>query len=247
MYLSWIIPTYNEEKRIADTIREVDAYLRSKSFPGGYEIIISDSASRDRTKEIAESLRSAIPRLRLVEIINKGKGWAVHEGMLAARGDIRIFSDADNSVSPEQADKFLPLLCGIASADRCFDIVIGSIEVPGAAVEEHAQWYRRALGKLAKYVIRIVSGLWDIHDSQRGFKFFTKRAADAIFWRQTIFGWGFDFEVLLIGRRGGFRIKEVPVRWINPPDSKVSPGAYLTTLQELLKMKWNDIRGLYQK
>lgn len=220
--------------------------MRSKNFPGGYEIIVSDSASRDRTAEIVNDLTRVIPGLRLVKIENKGKGWAVHEGMMRVLGDIRLFADADNSVSPEQAEKFLPLLCQGQRSQGCFDIVIGSIEVPGAFIEEKAQWYRRWLGKAAKYIIRIVSGLWDIHDSQRGFKFFTRRAAEAIFPKQTIFGWGFDFEILLIGRRNGFKIKEIPVKWINPPDSKVNLKAYATTLLELLKMKFNDLRGRYQ-
>lgn len=245
MYLSWIIPTYNEEKRIEKTIREVDAYLRSKNFSDGYEIIVSDSASRDRTAEIVTELARSIPRLRLVRIENKGKGWAVREGMLKSHGTIRLFADADNSVSPEQADKFLPLLCKEASKSNCFDIVIGSIEIPGASVEEKAQWYRRILGKLSKYVIRMVSGLWDIRDSQRGFKFFTGRAAEMIFPKQTIFGWGFDFEILLMGRRNGFKIKELPVRWVNPSDSKVSLKAYATTLGELFRMKLNDLMGRY--
>lgn len=220
--------------------------MRSKNFPDGYEIIVSDSASRDRTLKIVEQIKAEIPRLRAASVENKGKGWAVRQGMIEAKGEIRLFSDADNSVSPKQADRFLPLLCGEPRNQECFDVVIGSIEVLGASVEEKAQWYRRLLGKLAKYVIRAVSGLWDIHDSQRGFKFFTGRAAEMIFPKQTIFGWGFDFEILLIGKRNGLKIKEIPVKWINPPDSKVNMKAYVTTLAELLKMKFNDLAGKYR-
>jgi dolichyl-phosphate beta-glucosyltransferase len=247
MYLSWVIPVYNEEKRIEKTLREVDRYLRSKNFTGGYEIIVANSASKDRTIEIVKNLEPRIAGLRLLNLENKGKGWAVKRGMLDAKGDVRLFSDADNSVSPEQTDNFLPLLCGDLGTSDCFDVVIGSIEVGGATIEEQAQWYRRFLGRLAKYVIRVVSGLWDIHDSQRGFKFFTKRSAEEIFPRQTLVGWGFDFEVLLIARRRGFKIKEVPVKWVNPPDSKVGLDAYITTLMELLKIKLNDLGGLYRK
>lgn len=259
MYLSWIIPAYNEEKRIEKTIRDVDVYLKSKQFPGGYEIIISDSASRDRTGELVGKLMQEIPALRLVKVENKGKGWAVREGMRAAHGEIRGFSDADNSVSPEQADLVLANLCLPVQAGRpvqqagragghpqCFDIVIGSIEVEGAKIEEQAQWYRRLLGHMAKLLIRVVSGVWEVRDSQRGFKFFSKQAAEVIFPIQTLTGWGFDFEVLLIGKRNGFRIKEIPVKWVNPPDSKVRLNAYFTTLIELLRVKWNDMRGLYQ-
>lgn len=246
MFLSWIIPAYNEEKRIEKSIREVDAYLRRKNFPGGYEIVVSNSASRDRTADIVGRMQGELPNLRLVNVSNRGKGWAVHEGMRAATGEVRIFADADNAVSPEQFDGFLPLLCaGDDQAPGCAEVVIGSIEVPGAVIEEQAQWYRRILGKLAKYVIRIGTGLWDIRDSQRGFKAFTARAADYIFARQILTGWGFDFEILLIARRGGFTIREIPVHWVNPPDSKVGIGAYGTTLRDLAEVRWNLMRGRY--
>lgn len=247
MYLSWIIPAYNEAKRIEKTIREVDAYLRSKNFPGEYEILVVDNASQDNTSEIVERLSGEIKGLRLLKTKGPGKGWAVREGMRNVTGEIRLFADADNSVSPEQADNFLPLVCRDKdSTADCYEVVIGSIEISGARIEEQSQWYRRFLGKLAKYVIRLVSGLWEIRDSQRGFKFFSRRAAENIFPRQTLTGWGFDFEILLIAKRQGFRIKEVPVRWINPPDSKVRLSAYLTTLIELLRIKLNDLRGLYK-
>lgn len=246
MYLSWIIPAYNEEQRIERTIREVNAYLAAKRFAGGYEIIVANSASRDRTAAVVERLRTEMSNLRLVNLENRGKGWAVQQGMLSAAGDIRVFSDADNSVSPNQADRFLPLVCTVPPAAGCADVVIGSIGVPGAHVEERAQWYRRVLGKLAKLVIRAVAGLWEIRDSQRGFKFFSRRAAELIFPRQTLVGWGFDFEVLLIAKRHGLVVRELPVRWVNPPDSKVNLSAYKTTLLELLRMKGNDLRGRYR-
>ncbi|MBI3631066.1 MAG: glycosyltransferase family 2 protein [Candidatus Sungbacteria bacterium] len=246
MYLSWVIPAYNEEKLIEKTLREVDAFLRAKNFPDGYEIIVANSASGDHTAQIVEMLQAQIPGLRLLNVKNKGKGWAVKQGMLGAIGRIRLFADADNSVSPDQLEKFLPFVCAEPRGGECFDVVIGSIEIAGATIEEHAQWYRRMLGRLAKYVIRAVSGLWSIHDSQRGFKVFTARAADAIFSRQTIMGWGFDIEVLLIAQIHGFRIREVPVRWINAPDSKVRLGAYLTTFGELLRIKRNHVTGVYR-
>lgn len=244
--LSWIIPAYNEEERIEKTVREVNAYLQKKNFADGFEIIVSNSSSRDRTAEIVNKIRFEIKNLHLLNLENKGKGWAVKQGMLKAKGGIRVFADADNSVSVGQADNFIPLVCA-GEKDGCFDIVIGSIEVPGAKIEEHAQWWRRMLGKTAKYVIRAVSGLWNVHDSQRGFKFFSARAADVIFPRQTLAGWGFDFEVLLIGKRNGFSIKEIPVAWVNPAGSKVGLGAYVSTLFELLRIKRNDIKGTYNK
>ncbi len=245
MYLSWIIPAYNEERRMAATIREVDAYLQARRTRG-YEIIVVDSASRDRTPEIVTNLMTVNPHLRLIRVLNRGKGWAVRQGMLEARGEIRVFADADNSVAPWQADRFLPRVCREGQTHSCADVVIGSIAVPGATVREHAQWYRRVLGRLAKLVIRAVSGLWEIHDSQRGFKFFSQRAAAAIFPRQTLAGWGFDFEILLIAKRHGFSVLELPVHWVNPAGSRVGLSAYATTLAELAAVKWRDLLGRYR-
>ena len=245
MYLSWIIPAYNEEKRIGKTLREVDTYLRSKNFNGGYEIIVVDSFSKDRTGEIVKNLQSQISNLQLLVVENKGKGWAVNRGMLKGAGETRLFADADNSVSPEHLDNFLPFLCASEKSTNCFDVIIGSIEIPGAQIEEQAQWYRRALGRLAKYVIRIVAGLWEIHDSQRGFKVFSRYAAEFIFAKQEIMSWGFDIEILVIAKTHGFGIKELPVKWINPPDSKVGLSSYLTTFGELLRIKLNKIKGVY--
>ena len=223
----------------------MDAYLRKKQFPGGYEIVVCDSASRDRTTDIVQGLQAQMSHLRLIVVENRGKGWAVREAMRAVNGDIRIFSDADNSVSPEQCDKLLPFVRTPQTRGE-YDVVIGSIEVPGALIEEQAQWYRRLLGKAAKYVIRAGTGLWDIRDSQRGFKLFTAEAARRVFPLQTIAGWGFDFEVLLIAKKSGFRIKEVPVHWVNPGGSRVGLGAYVTTLHDLLRVMRNNISGRYR-
>lgn len=243
--LSWVIPTYNEEGRIERTIRDVDAYLKARQSSGGYEILVCDSASRDRTAAIVHALCRDMPHLKMMRVENRGKGWAVREAMLAARGDIRIFSDADNSVSPEQFGALFPLLRASGSDGGGYDVVIGSIEVPGAFIEEQAQWYRRILGKLAKYVIRAGTGLWDIHDSQRGFKLFTRAAAERVFPHQTITGWGFDFEILLIARHAGLTIKEVPVHWVNPGGSKVGLAAYISTFRDLVQVMKNAALGRY--
>src|SRR3989344_5913534 len=245
MYISWIIPAYNEEKRIEKTILEVDGYLRGKNFE--YEIIVVDNGSKDGTPRIVENLKGIVKKLRLLKTHGPGKGWAVREGILKASGDYRIFADADNSVSPGQLDTFLPYVCGSnQKPDSCFDVVIGSIEVAGAKIEEHAQWYRRALGKFSKYIIRFIAGLWEIRDTQRGFKLFSRRAAEIIFSRQRIMTWGFDIEVLVIAKKHGFRIKELPVVWVNPGDSKVGLGAYVSTFMELLQIVWNNIWGRYR-
>ena len=120
-----------------------------------------------------------------------------------------------------------------------YDIVIGSIEIKEARIFEQAQWYRRWLGKLSKYLIRAAIGLWEIHDTQRGFKLFTAKSAQDIFLRVKIERFGFDFEALAIAKKLGCRIKEVPVVWSNPGESKVTLKSYFETFKDLGQVRWN--------
>ncbi len=242
MYLSWIIPSYNEENRIEKTIREVDDYLKSKKFPGGYEIMVVDSSSKDRTREIVKNLEPKISNLRLLIVDNKGKGWAVREGMLAGKGDLRLFSDADNATSPEHFDKMIPLF------DMGFDVVISSRspwDARGAYQDVAESFLRRTAGKGGNLIIQLfaVPGIWD---TQNGFKAFTRKAAEYLFSRQTIFGFAFDIEILALARRRGFTISIIPVRWRHSAESKVTLGSYLEVLKDVLKIRWNLITHKYQ-
>ena len=115
--------------------------------------------------------------------------------------------------------------------------MIGSIEVAGAKVEEHAAWYRRLLGHWAKLLIRVLA-IWEIHDTQRGFKVFSEKAARDVFALQTLTRWGFDIEILVIAKNLGYRIKELPVVWNNPGSSSVSLKSYVAVFGELLKIRW---------
>lgn len=235
-YLSVIIPAYNEEKRIAQTLRNVNDYLEKQKFPS--ETIVVDDGSQDKTLEVVRSLN--IPRLKIIENQeNHGKGYVVRQAMLQACGQYRLFMDADNSTKIKEIENFWPYF------QEGYDIVIGSIELSGSEIKETAAWYRRFLGKWAKVVIRLML-IWEIHDTQRGFKCFTEESTKAIFPKQTIERWGFDMEILKIAKVKGFRIKELPVHWHNPAGSKVTLGAYITTFRELLKIKWNNLRGKYK-
>ena len=127
-----------------------------------------------------------------------------------------------------------------------YDIVIGSIEVLGAQINEQAQWYRRALGKYSKYIIRIVAGLWDIHDTQRGFKCFTAASANNIFSITKIDRFGFDIEALALAKKMGYKIKEIPVVWNNHGDSKVSLKSYFEVLRDLFKIQWYLLNNIYK-
>jgi len=249
IYLSVIIPAYNEEKRILTTLIDVDRYLSHQNY--NYEIMVISDGSKDKTVEVVKSAQKKLSNIKIIDNKNNcGKGCVVKQGMLEAEGKYRLFMDADNSTTIDHLDKFWPFILNQedSSSDNknIYDVVIGSIEIEGAKVQEGAAWYRRLLGKLSKYLIRFLAGLWEIHDSQRGFKLFTDESAEKIFFKQRIMRWGFDIEILAIAKKMGFKIKEVPVDWNNPGESKVTLGSYIRTFQELLKIKYNLLTNKYK-
>lgn len=239
VHLSVIIPAYNEEKGIRDTVMDVSRYLSKQDYT--FEIIVINDGSKDKTAEICEGLKSTIYNLKFIDNKkNQGKGTVVRQGMLSAGGKYRIYLDGDNAISIDHLEKFWPYI------KEGYDVVIGSIEIPGAVKEEDYKLYRIVLGKLSKYLIRLMT-IWKIHDTQRAFKLFSSEAAEKIFSRQTIKRWGFDIEILVIAKKLGYRIKELPVKWVNPSGKGkgVSLMGYFNTLKELLQIKWNSIRGKY--
>lgn len=241
MYLSWIIPAYNEERRIEKTICEVDAYLRSKNFTGGYEIIVANSASQDRTKEIVERMSAEIRNLRILNCENKGKGWAVQQGMLASSGAIRLFSDADNSTAPYYFDAMQEKL------NEGYDIVISSRDskdAPGATRDVKEPLVREMLGNLGNLLIQAF-GVWGIWDTQNGFKALRAKAAEDIFSRMRMHGFSFDIEMLALARVLGYRIGIIPVQWHFDPDSKVTASAYLHVFLDVFRIRWNLITNAY--
>lgn len=237
IHLSVIIPAYNEEKRIATTLLDIDKYLSRQNYD--YEIIVVSDGSKDNTAQVVNKTGELIKNLRLIDNKeNHGKGYVVRQGILEAKGEYRVFMDSDNSTKIDHLDLFWP-------ETKHYDIVIASIEVKGAKIHETAQWYRRFLGNLAKYIIRIVAGLWEIKDTQRGFKLFSAKSAEAVFPKQTLTRWGFDFEILTLAKRMGFKIKEVPIDWHNPVGG-VNLMSYFKTFFELMKIKWNLITNKYK-
>lgn len=240
MYLSVVIPAYNEEKRIEKTLLSVHEYLSRQNYD--YEIIVVSDGSSDGTVVTVNNQLSTINNLKLIDNKeNHGKGWAVGRGMLEAQGDRRLFMDADNSTAIDHLEKFWPYI------REGYDVVIASIAIKGAEVAQTEKFYKRVLGKLGNLWIQfwVLPGVWD---SQRGFKLFTAKAAEAIFPKLKITRWGFDIEVLVLARKFGFKIKEVPIKWINDPESKVKPSAYLQVLLETLKIRWNLwMTNLYER
>jgi dolichyl-phosphate beta-glucosyltransferase len=241
MRLSVIIPAYNEEKCLAKNVGKFAAYLERQLYD--YEIIIVNDGSVDRTGEIARRLKKTIRGLRIIEMRkNQGKGAAVREGLAAAAGKWRLFLDADNATTIDHIEKAWPLL------DRGCDIVIGSRnpnDAPGAAQVIRQPRWKRTMGIIGNRLIRLlaVSG---ISDTQCGFKIFSARAAREIVPRMSITRWGFDVEMLVIGRGRGYKIAAIPVKWRNSFDSRVGITGYIETLKDLAKIKINALSGRYK-
>ncbi len=237
-YLSVIIPVRNEAKRMPNTLIDIDKHLSKVPFE--YEILIIENGSQDATFEIAKRFAEFIKNIRIIRNSRGGKGLAVQRGMLEAKGKIRLFTDADNSTT---IDHFFAMEQYFKEG---YDIVIGSRDVEGAKLVPPQPWYKQVLGNIGNLIIQILL-LPGIPDTQCGFKAFTERAATEIFPRMTVERWGFDFEVLAIGKLLGFKTKQIPVTWVNDIRSGVSASAYAKTLLEVLKVKWQLMRGVYAK
>ncbi len=233
--LSVIIPAYNEEERITGTIHAVEDYLSKKRF--SWELIVVDDGSKDRTIETARrAFRTPHGRVES-NSRNMGKGATIRNGMLHhARGHYRLFTDADNSTPIEEVGKLLKRL-----RRGGYDIAIGSRALKKSRIEVHQPFYRELMGRIFNLFVQVIV-LPGIRDTQCGFKLFTEEAADYAFRHQHLDGFSFDVEILSLARRQGFRIVEVPVRWINSPASRVSPfGDSLKMFVDLLRIRFRRI------
>lgn len=210
-----IVPAYNEEVRIVVTLQRTLDYLE-KHHPE-FELIVADDGSTDGTADLVTSLAARAPRLRLLRSPrNQGKGAAVRRGMLDATGRWRLFMDADLSTPIEELEKLL----GIGA--QGFDVVIGSRGLAESDIRERQPFPREAMGRTFNAIVRVLL-MGGYKDTQCGFKLFSAAAAEEVFSRQTLDGFAFDVENLLLARELGYRVKEVPIIWYHAPNSKVSP------------------------
>ncbi len=228
-YLSVVIPAYNEERRLPETLAAVNDYL--SRFPYAWEIVVADDGSEDATGAVVRSIAQGNARLRLLTLPHRGKGSAVKHGMLAAAGEYRFLCDADLSMPIAFLDRLLPP----AAPDA--DIVIGSREAPGARRigEPRRRWL---MGRVFNGMTRLLA-VRGVADTQCGFKVFSAAAAERLFSQQTLDGFAFDAEILFLARRRGFTVAETAIDWHYREESKVRPFRDgWRTLRDLLIIRW---------
>ncbi len=236
-YLSIIIPAYNEAERIPQTLLDMDKRLAVAPYT--YEILVVNDGSTDNTATVVRNIAKVVKNLKLVDATeNRGKGGTVRQGMLLASGQIRLFTDADNSTSIDQFDQMIPFF------KEGYGVVIGSRTEPGAKLDPPEPIYKQIPGKLGNLFIQMLL-LPGIRDTQCGFKAFTEEVAKRIFELSRIGGWGFDVEILALAKKMGYRIREVPVHWVNDTRSHVNATAYLKVLWETVTIRWWFSRHKY--
>ena len=226
-FLSVVIPAYNEENRLPQSLTTVLDFLKKQPYES--EIIISDDGSQDRTVALAKEFLKEFPHAVLITPQNRGKGHAVRQGMLAATGDYVLFTDADLSTPIEEVSRFL------ARLEKDQDVVIGSRALPDSQVEIHQNFLRETMGKVFNFVA-LVWAFKGVHDSQCGFKCFRREAAQKLFSLQKLDGFSFDVEIVYLSQKLGFRLLELPVIWRNSAQSRVQ------VFRDPLLMFWDVLR-----
>ncbi len=233
-----IIPAYNEESRLPGYLEEVLAYL-GRQAPSS-EVIVVDDGSSDNTAALVERFSAAEPRVRLIRLPrNRGKGFAVKTGMLAARGALRLFTDADGATPIGELERLRK------AVEVGADVAVASRAMRDDSRNVATRLHRKVMGTVFNWIVRTFA-VRGINDTQCGFKLFTADAAATAFPLQSISGFGFDVEVLYICVKKGFRIKEVPVNWSDVKGSKVRlVRDSVRMFRDILTVRRNDRRGLY--
>jgi dolichyl-phosphate beta-glucosyltransferase len=238
--LSIIIPSYNEEARLPETLRRIAEYLPTLGLRT--EVLVVDDGSMDRTAAVAESFRGKLSGLRVLSNgPNRGKGYSVRHGMLESQGDLVLFTDADLSAPIEESNKLLSAL------NNGYDVAIGSRAMDRSLISTHQSIFREFAGIIFNKIVRIVLRLPFV-DTQCGFKAFRRERTQIIFEQQRIEGFGFDPELLYLARHHGLRAIEIPVRWGHSSATTVNMmGDSLKMFVDIFTIRWNSMSGRYAR
>ena len=229
--ISIIIAAYNEERRIIPSLFKIKEYVTKQDLP--YEIIVVDDGSGDSTHQVVMDLIKDIPYLKVISYVpNRGKGYALRQGVLASKGEVVLLTDADLSTPIEELSKLLPLIY-----NHKYDIAIGSRALALSEIVKKQPWWRQSMGKFFNRLVKtlVIEGF---KDTQCGFKLFRGDMARSLFKEAQVNRFAYDVEILAIAKKKGKRIVEVPITWINSPESRVSPiRDSFQMLGDLLKIR----------
>lgn len=231
IFLSIIIPAYNEQNKIEQDLAILYEYLLKQNYE--YEVIVVNDGSEDGTYEVVKSLYSKYRNLNCINYeINKGKGYAVKSGVLKAGGKYILFADAGTCVPYKEVEKGLNLL------EDGYDVAIGSRALSESQIVKKQPTYRRIGSRIFGSFMRALMGIWKVHDTQCGFKMFKREAAYLIFNKNKIDGFMFDIETILNVKKLGLKLAEFPIAWENDPDTRFDPvWGSIKNFKELLKIK----------
>lgn len=247
LQLSIVIPAYNEESRLPETLRRISAYFREQAYP--VEIVVVDDGSTDRTRETVEQFAAQHPEVRLIANPHRGKGYTVRTGVLQARGDYILVCDADLATPIEEEQKLAVWM------QNGYAIAIGSREGMGAK-RIGEPFYRHLMGRVFNFITRMVA-VGQFQDTQCGFKLFRADAAREIFGHVQLYGdqmrevkgsavTAYDVEVLFLALKRGYKVKEVPVEWRYGTMTKVNPLTdSMRNFGDVIRVRLNDWQGRY--
>lgn len=239
VFLSVIIPAYNEESRLPSYLADIVAHLDTQKTL--YEIIVVDDGSTDSTAAGVKRIMAANSRISLITLPrNRGKGYAVKIGMLLACGKLRLFTDADGATPITELERLQRAIDGGA------DVAIASRAMKDDSCTVRAHMHRKVIGAVFNFIVNTIA-VKGIHDTQCGFKLFTEKAAQEVFPLQQVDDFGFDVEILFLCRKNGCRIAEIPINWTDVAGSKVKliRDSWRMFL-DIFKIRFNELTGTYR-
>lgn len=237
-HLSVVIPAYNEHARLGGSLPRIAAYLEAGGIDA--EILVVDDGSSDDTSSLAERFLRGRRAQLLRNVENRGKGFSVRRGVLAASGRWVLVTDADLSAPIEEHARLAAMV-----RDHDLDVAIGSRGLPDSRIELRQHPIRELMGRTFNRLIRSMTGL-PFHDTQCGFKLLHRDRTRPILERMVVDGFAFDVELLFLCMRFGLEVREIPVVWRNAPGSKVSLVADpIRMIYDVGRIRWRFRRGLY--